>query len=38
MHDFRLSAIVAGVVSSDAFRLQGRLPEADLTSAQAVAR
>jgi hypothetical protein len=37
-HDFKLSAIVAGVVSSDAFRRQGMLPEAALTSAQAAAR
>jgi hypothetical protein len=37
-HDYKLSAIVAGVVSSDAFRRQGVPPEASPTTARASSR
>ena len=37
-HDYRLSAIVAGIVKSDAFRRQALSPDDGLTTAQAGAR
>jgi len=36
--DYRLAAIVAGIVTSDAFRRQAPEPDKELTSAQAAAR